>query len=59
MASITFDKDSKPSFAVVTSQPTFFKSSSAVRRMVLLSSITRTLMPSKRISVLMVLPSLN
>jgi len=42
LCSVILASASKPSVAVTTSQPAFFSSVSALRRMVLLSSITIT-----------------
>src|ERR1044072_1663272 len=46
--SAIFDSASKPSTAVKTSQPSFDSSVSAVRRIVLLSSMTSTFRPASR-----------
>src|SRR5512145_602029 len=46
--SAIFDSASKPSTAVYTSQPSFDSSVSAVRRIVLLSSMTSTFRPASR-----------
>ena len=45
--STILDSASKPSSASMTSQPACFKNISALRRIVLLSSITITLTPAK------------
>ncbi len=46
--SAIFERASKPSTAVNTSQPSLASSVSAVRRIVLLSSMTSTLSPANR-----------